>query len=125
MALPLIAPVYEKTRQAVVERGSRVVLRLVPELESGESASNKSLIIFGTFVGTAVLTIYLILNSLATNDAFLLNELQIKNQQLVSQKDEINRKISNLATPDRLAAEAKTMGMIPAKNISYLELQNG
>ncbi|MEY4444811.1 MAG: hypothetical protein RL301_890, partial [Actinomycetota bacterium] len=49
MALPLLAPVYERTRQAVVQRGSKAVLRLVPELETGKAASNRSLIIFGTF----------------------------------------------------------------------------
>ena len=83
MALPLLAPVYERTRQAVVQRGSKAVLRLVPELETGKAASNRSLIIFGTFVGSAVLTIYLLLNSLATKDAFTLNQLQMKNQKLV------------------------------------------
>lgn len=125
MALPLLAPVYERKRQAVVQRGSKAVLRLVPELETGKAASNRSLIIFGTFVGSAVLTIYLLLNSLATKDAFTLNQLQMKNQKLVSQKDEINRQISALSTPDKLAAEAKALGMVPAKDISYLEISNG
>jgi len=125
MALPLLAPVYERTRQAVVQRGSKAVLRLVPELETGKAASNRSLIIFGTVVGSAVLTIYLLLNSLATKDAFTLNQLQMKNQKLVSQKDEINRQISALSTPDKLAAEAKALGMVQAKDISYLEISNG
>ena len=49
----------------------------------------------------------------------------MKNQKLVSQKDEINRQISALSTPDKLAAEAKALGMVPAKDISYLEISNG
>lgn len=125
MAIPLLAPAISRTRQAVIERGSKAVLKLVPELEKGATASNKSLAVFGTIVGAAVLTIYLILNSLATNDAFQLNQLQIKNQQLISQKDEINRRISALSTPDNLAAEAKMLGMIPAKSVTYLEFNNG
>ncbi|MEY4444460.1 MAG: hypothetical protein RL301_539, partial [Actinomycetota bacterium] len=63
--------------------------------------------------------------SLATKDAFTLNQLQIENQKLVSQKDEINRQISALSTPDKLAAEAKALGMVPAPTISYLEIKNG
>ena len=125
MALPLLAPAITKTRQAVVRQGSKAVLRLVPELEKGEVGSNKSVTVFGTLVCVSVLVIYLILNSLATNDAFLLNQLQIKNQQLISQKDEINSQISALSTPDHLAAEAKSLGMVPAKSVTYLELNNG
>ena len=129
MALPLfspmLAPTIAKTRQAVVHRGSKVILRLVPELESGQTASNKSLAIFGTAVGILVMTIYLILNTLATNDAFTLTQLQLKNQQLIGQRDEVNREISMVSTPEHLAAQAKSLGMTSAKKITYLGLENG
>ena len=114
MALPLLTPALTRTRQAVVERGSKAVLRLVPKLEAGESASNRSLFIVSTAVGIIVLGIFFILNTLSTNDAFQLNALQTKNAQLVAQRDEINRKISDLSSPENLSTQAKALGMKPA-----------
>ena len=125
MALPVLAPAITRTRQAVVERGSKAVLRLVPELETGKNASTRSLFIVSTAVGIIVLGIFFILNTLSTNDAFQLNALQTKNAQLVAQRDEINRKISDLSAPENLSVQAKSLGMKPASSVTYLELANG
>lgn len=125
MALPLLSPALERTRQVVAAKSSKAFLQLVPEIESGERAGAKSLTIVGTAIGVFVLVIYFILNSISTSDAFLLGKLQVENQQLVSQRDEVNRKISEVSTPEALANQAKKLGMKEATSISYLELNNG
>lgn len=125
MALPLIAPAITKTRQAITETSQRAILRLVPELETGQKVSRRSLAIVGTAISLLAVLAMFIFQSMSTQDAFTLAKLQRQAQTLNDQRDAVNRLIAYKSSPGNLAAQAKKLGMKPNSQPRFIEISNG
>ena len=67
MALPVIAPVITRTRRAISQTSQRAILKLVPEIESGSSLTNRT---FATLV-----TISMVMVAMVTSTSILYSTL--------------------------------------------------
>ena len=110
-------------RPPVIARGSKVFLRILPDLKvaPGEQASSRGFIlILGAIVIFNVLTL-LAINTVMTSDAFVLERLKLQTNIAKDQRDAVLKLAEVQASPDRLAASATKLGMIPAKSIVYID----
>ena len=124
MALPLISPAITKTRQVIAESSQRAILRLVPELESGKSVSNRSFTVLVTISLVAVMLLMFVISSLSTQDAFTLAKLQRQAQTLSDERDAVNLQIADKSSPAYLAAAATKLGMKPSQQPLFLDLDS-
>ena len=122
MALPILAPTITKTLQAIAQSSQRAILRLVPEIESGQRASGKSISIIGTFLAILVMLSMFVISSLSTQDAFTLAKLQREAQILSDQRDAINREVAYRSSPTALASAAKKLGMQPNSQPRFIDI---
>jgi len=122
MALPLLAPAINKTRQAIAENSQRAILRLVPELESGERVTNRSFTILVTLGLLAISLAMFVISALSTQDAFTLAKLQRQAQTLSDQKDAINREIAFKSSATALATNARKLGMRPDGQPRFIDI---
>ena len=106
MALPVFSPAINRTRKAITSTSQRAILKLVPEIESGKTITNRSFTILVTFAMILVAMVIFVISSLSTQDAFTLAKLQRQAQTLNDEKDAINREIAFKSSPNALAAEA-------------------
>ena len=122
MALPLLSPAINKTRQAISQNSQRAILRLVPELERGERVTNRSFAILVTIGLLAISLSMFVISALSTQDAFTLAKLQRQAQTLSDQKDAINREIAFKSSASALAADARKLGMGPDGQPRFIEI---
>lgn len=124
MALPVLAPAITRSRQIVAEKSSRAVLRLVPDMNSGEQADRKTFVIFLSVVGGIGLLVLLAINTMLAQDAFELHRLQAQATTLSDQREAVMRQIDRASSPEVLAAHAIAQGMVPSQNPQYLSLNS-
>ena len=115
MAIPLLSPTIARSRAAVIDRGTKVVLRLVPELrvEAGEQVKLRA---FLTVLGTifmASLVALLFINTSLNQDAFTLSHLKHQMNVVNDQRDSILREAAIKSSPDTLSIAATKLGMVP------------
>lgn len=122
MALPVIAPVITRTRRAISETSQRAILKLVPEIESGSSLTNRTFATLVTISMVLVAMVIFLISALSTQDAFTLAKLQRQAQTLSDERDSINRQISFLSSPNSLAAEAIKLGMRPDSQPRFIDI---
>ena len=122
MALPLLSPAINKTRQAISQNSQRAILRLVPELERGERVTNRSFAILVTIGLLAISLSMFVISALSTQDAFTLAKLQRQAQTLSDQKDAVNREIAFKSSASALAADARKLGMGPDGQPRFIEI---
>ena len=128
MALPVFSPAINRTRKAITSTSQRAIVKLVPEIESGKTITNRSFTILVTFAMILVAMVIFVISSLSTQDAFTLAKLQRQAQTLNDEKDAINREIAFKSSPNALAAEALKLGMKPNSQPRFLditEVKNG
>jgi len=128
MALPVFSPAINRTRKTITSTSQRAILKLVPEIESGKTITNRSFTILVTFAMILVAMVIFVISSLSTQDAFTLAKLQRQAQTLNDEKDAINREIAFKSSPNALAAEALKLGMKPNSQPRFLditEVKNG
>lgn len=128
MALAVFSPAINRTRKAITSTSQRAILKLVPEIESGKTITNRSFTILVTFAMILVAMVIFVISSLSTQDAFTLAKLQRQAQTLNDEKDAINREIAFKSSPNALAAEALKLGMKPNSQPRFLditEVKNG
>lgn len=124
MALPVLAPAITRSRQIVAEKSSRAVLRLVPEINTGEKADRKTFVIFLSIIGGIGLLVLLAINTLLAQDAFELHRLQAQATTLSDQREAVMRQIDLASSPEVLAARAIAQGMVPSQSPRFLSLNS-
>jgi cell division protein FtsB len=70
------------------------------------------------------LLLLLLINTLMTKDAFVLERLKQQSANIQDERDALLREVSALNSPDHLSATAQKLGMVPVGNITYLTLDN-
>ena len=124
MALSALAPAVAKSRKAVVDRSTRAVLRLVPDLKPtpGEQASDR---LFYGLIGL-ILSLGLLgllgINILLGNDAVRIRELKLEAIAIKEEREAALREVARISTPENLAARATTLGMVPSTTPRFLDL---
>ncbi|MBM3743233.1 MAG: hypothetical protein FJW46_02885 [Actinobacteria bacterium] len=121
MALPLSTPIT-RSRVAFVEKSSRAILKLVPELRpvAGQRASDR---IFYGVIG-AILVVGLLgilgINILLGSDAVRIKNLKLEAIQLAEEREAARREISRISDPENLARRASALGMVENNNIKFI-----
>jgi len=125
MAIFELAPAIEISRKIVLEKTNKVVLRLVPEIKSGEVAAQRTFAIFIATIFTAGLLTLLVVNTALAKDAFLLKQLKQEAQSLTDQREAILRQVAQRSSPEKLAEQASKLGMIASTNPKFLDMSAG
>ena len=125
MAIFDFAPAIERSRKAVTTGTTKAVLRLVPELQNGKKANDKSFIIITSSVFIAGLFSLLLINTALTQDAFKLQQLKVQATTLADQREAILKEVSEKSSPAKLAENAMKLGMIVNTNPRFLDLTGG
>ena len=125
MAIFELAPAIEISRKIVLEKTNKVVLRLVPEIKSGEVAAQRTFAIFIATIFTAGLLTLLVVNTALAKDAFLLKQLKQEAQSLTDQREAILRQVAQKSSPEKLAEQASELGMIASTNPKFLDMSAG
>lgn len=124
MAIPVLAPAITRSRQIVAEKSSQAVLRLVPEINTGEKADRKTFVIFLSIIGAIGLLMLLAINTMLAQDAFELHRLQAQATTLSDQREAVMRQIDFASSPEELAARAISQGMVPSQSPRFLSLNS-
>jgi len=114
MALSVLSPAFERSKKLAIQKSSKVILKLVPELRPtpGQQATDR---IFYSIVG-ATLALGLLgllgINILLGNDAIMVNE----------EREDALRQVALLSTSESLAERAISLGMIPSSSPTFLDI---
>ncbi len=124
MALSALAPAVAKSRKAVVDRSTRAVLRLVPDLKPtpGEQASDRLFYGLIGFILSLGLLGLLGINILLGNDAVKIRELKLEAIAINEEREAALREVARISTPENLAARATALGMVPSTTPRFLDL---
>ena len=124
MALSLNTSV-SRPKVNLVEKSSRAILKLVPELRpvAGQRASDR---IFYGLIG-AILIVGLLgllgINILLGSDAVKIKNLKLEAIQLAEDREAALREIARISDPENLARGASSLGMIENNKIKFILLQ--
>jgi hypothetical protein len=124
MALSALAPAVARSRKVVIDRSTKAVLRLVPDLKpvAGERASDR------TFYGIlgALLTFGLLgllsINIVLGHDAVRIRELKLEAIAINEEREAALREVALISTPEQLAQRARELGMVPSSAPVFLTL---
>lgn len=122
MALTVLAPRPKERRSSNADRKPRTVLRLVPDLSSGEQVDRKAFVIFLSLVGVVGLLLLLTINTMLAQDAFELRRLQAQATTLSDKREAVMRNIATASSPEVLARRAIAAGMVPSLSPRFLSL---
>jgi len=122
MAIPVLAPAITRSRQIVAEKSSRAVLRLVPDMNTGEKADRKTFVIFLSIIGGIGLLMLLAINTMLAQDAFELHRLQAQATTLSDQREALMRQIDLASSPEVLAVRGVAEGMVPSQSPRFLSV---
>jgi len=122
MAMTALAPAITRSKEIFVEKTSQVALKLVPNVSDGKQADRKFFAIFVSIVGGIGLMLLLLINTLLAQDAFTLTNLKMEAKLVSDEREAIARQIDKLSSPEALAKSAKTLGMKPSVNPTFLSL---
>jgi len=124
MAIALLTPTIARSRAAVINGSTRVVLRLVPDLrvEAGEEIQLRafSTVLVGIFV--ASLVALLVINTSLNQDAFVLQRMKHQMNVVNDQRDAVLRSAALKGSPDSLSVAATKLGMVPDATPSFIDL---
>ena len=122
MAMTALAPAITRSKEILAEKSSRVVLKLVPDLSSGQQANRKFFAKFVTIVGVIGLLFLLVINTLLNQDAIALAELKYEAKLVSDEREAIARQIDAMSSPEALAKAATDLGMKPSESPTFLIL---
>ena len=122
MAMTALAPAITRSKEIFAEKTSQVALKLVPDLSDGKQADRKFFAIFVSVIGGIGLMLLLLINTLLAQDAFELTSLKLEAKLVSDEREAIARQIDQLSSPEALAKSAKTLGMKPSVNPTFLSL---
>ena len=116
------APAIIRSKEIFAEKSAQVVLKLVPDISSGEQADRKFFAKFVTIVGVVGLMFLLLINTLLAQDAIAMKELKAEVKLVSDQREAIERQIDTLSSPEALANAATELGMKPSESPTFLFL---
>jgi cell division protein FtsB len=122
MAMTALAPAITRSKEILAEKSSQVVLKLVPDLSSGQQADRKYFAKFVTIVGVIGLLFLLLINTLLNQDAIALAELKYEAKLVSDEREAIARQIDALSSPEALAKAATDLGMKSSESPTFLIL---
>jgi hypothetical protein len=122
MAMTALAPAITRSKEILAEKSSQVVLKLVPDLSSGQQADRKYFAKFVTIVGVIGILFLLLINTLLNQDAIALAELKYEAKLVSDEREAIARQIDALSSPEALAKAATDLGMKPSESPTFLIL---
>jgi cell division protein FtsL len=122
MAIFEFAPALEISRKIVKEKTNKAVLKLVPDITSGEVVADRTFGILLTAIFTLGLIFLLAINTALAQDAFKLSELKVQAQILKDEREAILRKVAEKSSPDKLAESASNLGMVPISSPNFLDM---
>ena len=125
MAIFEFAPALEISRKIVKEKTNKAVLKLVPDINSGEVVADRTFGILLTAIFTLGLIFLLAINTALAQDAFKLSELKVQAQILKDEREAILKEVAKKSSPDQLAESASNLGMIAAKTPYFLDMSAG
>ena len=125
MAIFEFAPALEISRKIVKEKTNKAVLKLVPDINSGEVVADRTFGILLTAIFTLGLIFLLAINTALAQDAFKLSELKVQAQILKDEREAILKEVAKKSSPDQLAESASNLGMIAAKKPYFLDMSVG
>ena len=125
MAIFELAPALKISRRVVKEQTNRVVLKLVPEVKSGQAVADRTFGIILATIFTLGLFALLVINTALAQDAFKLSELKVQAQILKDEREAILKEVAKKSSPDQLAESASNLGMIAAKKPYFLDMSAG
>ena len=117
-----LAPAITRSKEIFVEKTSQVALKLVPNVSDGKQADRKFFATFVSIVGGIGLMLLLLINTLLAQDAFELTNLKLEAKLVSDEREAIARQIDKLSSPEALAKSAKSLGMKPSVNPTFLSL---
>jgi hypothetical protein len=122
MAMTAFSPAITRSKELLAEKSSQVVLKLVPDVSSGQQADRKYFAKFVTIVGAIGLMLLLLINTLRAQDAFELTSLKLEAKLISDEREAIARQIDKISSPGALAKAAADLGMKPSENPTFLTL---
>ena len=117
-----IAALAQQTRERVVTRSSRALLKIVPQTSDGVQATHKYFAKFVSLISIIGFLALLGVNTLLAQDAFVLSELKYESKMIADQREAISRKMETYSSPQALANQAAALGMSPSENPTFLNL---
>lgn len=126
MAIALLSPTIARSRAAVINSSTRVVLRLVPDLrvEAGEEIHLRAFMTILASIFVASLIALLVINTSLNQDAFVLQRMKHQMNLVNDQRDAILRIAAVKASPETLAAQATKMGMVPNVTPTFIDVSS-
>lgn len=124
MAISLLSPTIARSRAAVINGSTKVVLRLVPELRSqpGEEVAIRAFLTVLAGIFLLSLLSLLVINTALNQDAFVLQRLKHEMNIVNDQRDAILREAAIKASPDTLSVAAIKLGMTPDGAPSFIDV---
>jgi cell division protein FtsL len=122
MAIFEFAPALEISRQIVREKTNKAVLKLVPDIKSGEVVADRTFGILLTAIFTVGLMALLAINTALAQDSFKLSELKVQAQILKDEREAILKEVAQKSSPDKLAENASKLGMVPISSPNFLDM---
>lgn len=98
--------------------------KVIPNLEifSGERADRRGFTVVIISIFLVGLLGLLVVNTLLTQDAFVLQRLKHQTNIINDQRDAIVQQVAKQSSPDRLASAASNLGMVPSTNSQFLDI---
>jgi hypothetical protein len=124
--MAIFSPAIARSRELVIAQSTKAVLHLVPELktEEGEELNSRAFgVVIASVFGVGLLSLLLI-NTLLTQDAFVLQRLKHNVNVTNDQRDAILRQVAVKSSPQQLAENAAKMGMVPASSPKFIDISS-
>lgn len=124
MAIALLTPTIARSRAAVINGSTKVVLRLVPDLrvEAGEEIQIRAFMIVLVGIFLVSLVALLVINTSLNQDAFVLQRMKLQINIVNDQRDAVLRSAALKGSPDALSVAATKLGMVPELTPSFIDL---
>ncbi len=124
MAIASFAPAITRSREAVLQKSARAALRLAPDVAPGESVDHRYFLSFMTVIGVVGLLLLLVINTALAQDAFELHKLKVEATSLSDQREAVLREVARVSSPEHLAVQAKSLGMVASQSPRFLTLNS-
>ena len=124
MAIALLTPTIARSRAAVINGSTKVVLRLVPDLrvEAGEEIQLRAFLTVLAGIFLVSLVALLVINTSLNQDAFVLQRMKHQMNIVNDQRDAVLRSAALKGSPDALSVAATKLGMVPDSTPSFIDL---
>ena len=124
MAIALLTPTIARSRAAVINGSTKVVLRLVPDLrvEAGEEIQLRAFLTVLAGIFLVSLIALLVINTSLNQDAFVLQRMKYQMNVVNDQRDAVLRSAALKGSPDALSVAATKLGMVPNATPSFIDL---